>query len=82
MQVGQVPEALPEVEAVPDEELVRYREADVAHGQVMHEASVRTVEEAWRPALSAGMDAYLTGRLASRALLRAFSRFRVAHWCA
>ncbi len=37
VQIRQVPVALVEVEAVADEELVRCREADVAHGQVVHE---------------------------------------------
>ena len=44
-QVGQVPVALPELEAVPDEELVRDREADVANGQVVDEAAVGPVEQ-------------------------------------
>ena len=45
MQVGQVPVALLQVEPVADEELVRHGEADVADGQVLDEAAIRTVEE-------------------------------------
>ena len=45
MEVRQVPVALVEVEAVADEELVRYGEADVAHGQVVDEPPVRPVEQ-------------------------------------
>ncbi len=63
VQVGHVAEALAEVEAVPDEELVRHREADVAHGQVIHEPPVRTVEEAWRLALLGGVGRLPDGRL-------------------
>jgi hypothetical protein len=45
VQVRQVPPSLLEVEAVPDEELVRHREADVPHRQVVHETAIRSVEE-------------------------------------
>ena len=45
MKVGQVAVALLEVEAVPDEELVRDREADVADGQILDQAAVRAVEK-------------------------------------
>ena len=45
MQVGQVRHALVELEAVPDEELVRDREADIAHREVVDEPAIRTVEE-------------------------------------
>src|SRR4051794_22661933 len=45
MQIGQVPVALVEVEAVADEELVRNREADVLHRQVVDQAPVGPVEE-------------------------------------
>jgi hypothetical protein len=48
VQVREVPEPLVEVEAVADEELVRHREADVAHGEVVHEAPVRPVEQGHR----------------------------------
>ena len=44
-QVGQVPVALPELEAVADEELVGDGEADVAHRQVVDEAAVGPVEQ-------------------------------------
>jgi hypothetical protein len=44
-QIGQVAVSFVEVEAVADEELVGDREADVADGQVVDEASVRAVEE-------------------------------------
>jgi hypothetical protein len=45
VKVGQVPEALVEVEPVAHEELVRDGEADVANGQVLHEAPVGAVEQ-------------------------------------
>ena len=45
MQIGEVPIALVEVEAVADEELVGDREADVAQRQVLDDASVRPVEQ-------------------------------------
>ena len=45
MQVGQVAEALVEVEAVADEELVGDREADVADRQVVDEPPVGPVEQ-------------------------------------
>ena len=48
MQVGQVPVALLEVEPVADEQLVGDGEADVAHGEVVHEPAVRPVEEGHR----------------------------------
>jgi hypothetical protein len=44
-QVGQGAVALVEVEAVPDEELVRNDEADVADRKILDEAPVRAVEE-------------------------------------
>ena len=44
-EIRQVPVALLELEAVADEELVGDREADVAHGQVVDEPPVRTIEE-------------------------------------
>jgi hypothetical protein len=40
-----VPVALVEVEAIPDEELVRHREAHVADREVVDEPPVRAVEE-------------------------------------
>jgi hypothetical protein len=45
VQVGQVPIALRDVEPVADEELVGDREADVANGQILDEAAVRSVEQ-------------------------------------
>ena len=45
MQVRKVPEALVEIEAVADEQLVRHGEADVAHGEIVNQAPVRAVEE-------------------------------------
>ena len=45
MQVREVPVALVQVEPVPDEELVRDREADVADGDVLDQAAVRAVEQ-------------------------------------
>jgi hypothetical protein len=48
VQVGQVPVALLEVEAVPHEELVGHREAHVADGQVVHEPAIGAVEERHR----------------------------------
>jgi hypothetical protein len=45
VQVGQVPVALLEIEAVSNEELVGHREADVADGHVLDQAAVRAVEE-------------------------------------
>jgi hypothetical protein len=48
VQVGEVPVALAEVEAVADEELVRDREADVTDGKVLDEPPVRPVEEGRR----------------------------------
>ena len=44
-QVGEVPVALAQLEAVADEELVRNGEADVAHRQVVDEAAVGPVEQ-------------------------------------
>ena len=44
-QVGQVPVALPELEAVADEELVGDGEPHVAHRQVVDEAAVGPVEQ-------------------------------------
>jgi hypothetical protein len=45
VQIRQVPVSLGDVEAVPDEELVRDGEADVADRQILDEAAVRAVEE-------------------------------------
>ncbi|HEV8686460.1 MAG TPA: hypothetical protein VGQ84_04240 [Gaiellaceae bacterium] len=45
MQVGQVAVALVQIEAVPDEQLVGDREADVPDRQVLDEPSVRAVEQ-------------------------------------
>jgi hypothetical protein len=45
VQVGQVAVTLVHVEAVPDEELVRHGEADVANRQVLDQAAVRPVEQ-------------------------------------
>jgi hypothetical protein len=45
VQVGQIPVALLEIEAVSNEELVGHREAHVADGHVLHQAAVRAVEE-------------------------------------
>ncbi len=45
VQVRQRAVALVEIEAVADEELVGDDEADVAHGQVVHQPPVGTVEE-------------------------------------
>jgi hypothetical protein len=48
MEVGQVAVALIQVEAVADEQLVRDREADITHGQVLDEPPVRPVEQRHR----------------------------------
>jgi hypothetical protein len=45
VEVGQIPILLVEVEAVPHEELVRDGEADIAHGEVLDEAAVGTVQQ-------------------------------------
>src|SRR5438105_7641362 len=45
VEIREVPMLLLEVEAVAGEELVRDDEADVANGQVVDEATVRTVEK-------------------------------------
>jgi hypothetical protein len=45
VEVGEIPEALLEVEAVADEELVGNDEADVADGKVVYQAAVRAVEQ-------------------------------------
>src|SRR6266540_1063641 len=44
-QIRQVAPATIEAEPVADEELVGNREPDIAHGQVVHEAAVRAVEQ-------------------------------------
>jgi hypothetical protein len=48
VQVREVPVPLGDVEAVPDEELVRDGEADVTHRKVVDEATVGPVEERHR----------------------------------
>jgi hypothetical protein len=45
VQVGEVAIPLLQVEAVPDEELVRHGEAHVAHGEILDEPTVRTIEQ-------------------------------------
>jgi hypothetical protein len=45
VQVGQIPEALVQVEAVADEELVGNGEADVAHREVLDQPPVGPVQE-------------------------------------
>ena len=44
-QIREVPVPLVELEAVADEELVRNREADIAHRQIVDQPPVRAVEE-------------------------------------
>jgi hypothetical protein len=45
VQVRQIPVALADVEAIPDEELVGDREANVPDGEILHEPPVRPVEQ-------------------------------------
>jgi hypothetical protein len=45
VQVRQIPITLIQIEAVPDEELVRHHEADVADREILDEAPVRAVEQ-------------------------------------
>jgi hypothetical protein len=48
VQVGQVAVPLLEIEPVAHEQLVGHREAHVADGQVVHEPTIRAVEERHR----------------------------------
>jgi hypothetical protein len=48
VEVRKVSEPFLEIEPVPDEELVRDREPDVADGEVFDQAAIRTVEEGHR----------------------------------
>jgi hypothetical protein len=45
VEVGQIPVALVQIEAVPHEQLIGDGEADVADGEVLDEAAVGTVEQ-------------------------------------